>query len=87
MMTLIICFFVYCAFVIVNAGWFFAYFQGKYERLAKKDRDDDLSTAYLLALFGSLLGPIWMLMTYFMTNFAQYGWKLEWPVSRGKQDD
>jgi len=66
---------VVCGLVI--AGWFFADFQGRFPRIADQSRRDDLAHAILLGMIYGLLGPLGILLTWLLTGFAEYGWRLK----------
>ena len=59
---------------VLQAGINFAYFQGKYPTLAEEGYRSDLGFAYGLGL---LFGPLALLVSVFMSGFAQYGVKFK----------
>ncbi len=56
---------------IISAGTFHAYFKGKFPSVYIGR--EDLGTALV---FGLLLGPIGMLVGFFMSGFMKNGWTL-----------
>ena len=59
-----------CGFIA--SGLFYADIQRSYPSTAEKQRRADAGAA----LFTGLLGPIALLISVFMTGFAEHGWAL-----------
>lgn len=74
MKTMILVIMLWEACGVIGAGFYFAYFQGKYQYLAAEDRHSDLGQALFM---GILFGPIWLLSCFFCCGFGEYGWRLK----------
>jgi hypothetical protein len=57
---------------LLIAGWSFAYYRGRWPEL---DERSDASFALWWALLGGLMGPLGVLQSFFLTQFARYGWR------------
>lgn len=60
-----------CGFVA--AGWYFAYFQGKYPELAERDKVRDSIGAYF-----NLFGGVAAFLSNCSLDMNRYGWKKWW---------
>jgi cytochrome bd-type quinol oxidase subunit 1 len=70
MMTGLILVLVYVLCGIGGAGFFYADFHGRYPTV--RNHRDDLAAALL---FG-FLGPVALVLGFFMSGFGRYGWSL-----------
>ena len=62
---------------LLITGWCFANFQDSFpSHLAKAFRREDLAFGLLFGLILGATGPIGVLITYFLSGFARYGWRL-----------
>jgi len=57
---------------LIGSGWLFAKLQLGFPIEAAKSFWDDL----MLSLAFSLVGPLGMIMAFFLSDHAKYGWKL-----------
>jgi hypothetical protein len=62
---------VYVAQVITCTGWAFAHFNGEYPSF------DHRPFSYGFGLFAAFLPIVGILMVFFLSEFAKYGWA--WP--------
>ena len=70
MWILIVC--VWLLFGILGAGWCFAYFQGRFYSIAQEEWREDMG----LAILFSILGPVFAIMSFLLSGFGKYGWRL-----------
>ena len=63
---------VWLLFGILGAGWCFAYFQSMWPYTAKENFREDLGFAILF----SILGPFFAIMSFLLSGFGKYGWRL-----------
>lgn len=73
-MIAIICIVIWVVCAILSAGIEFAYWQGKYPEIAKDEYQEDLGVSLLR---GMTMGPISLIMIFFLTGFCKYGWRLK----------
>lgn len=61
---------------LIAAGWSLAHFQRKFPSLAEQSYPKDLRISLA---YGLSLGPVAMVLMYFLTDRAHYGWMLRKP--------
>lgn len=62
---------IWIGFGVAGAGFQFAYFHGEFP--SPTNWRDDLGIALL---WGCVLGPIGLLMSFFLSGFGRHGWRL-----------
>lgn len=70
-LIVVICAWIACG--VGTAGITFAYFQDSYPTIAKQTRRQDLAFSCFL---GGLFGPIGLVISFFLSGFAEHGWRL-----------
>ena len=78
-MILILFIILWVACGVATVGITFAYFQSKFPLIAAENEREDLGAGFL---FG-LTGPIGLIVLFFATGFAQFGWRIR-AIKEGK---
>lgn len=72
---MIIC--IWAVSAVTAWGLFFADIQGSFPALAARQYRKDLGECAFLGALCGLMGPIGILAAFYLTGFAQYGWRLK----------